>query len=98
MPRIVTVGAAQFGPVPRSASKAETVARLLDLMRQAHDRGCDLVVFTEVALCPFCTHWYIDDPSEIDAYFETQMPSAQTQVLFDEAARLASVHLIGAQS
>ena len=95
MPRIVTVGAAQFGPVPHTASKAETVARLLDLMRQAHDRGCDLVVFTEVALCPFFPHWYMDDPTEIDAYFETQMPSPQTQVLFAEAARLGIGFCLG---
>lgn len=88
MPRYLTVGAAQFGPVPRSASRQNVVKRLLTLLREGHARGCDLVVFTEVALTAFFPHWHMTDPAEIDAYFETEMPSPSTQPLFDEAARL----------
>ena len=95
MSRIVTVGAAQFGPVPRSATKGETVARLLDLMRQAHDRGCDLVVFTEAALTPFFPHWYMEDPDEIDSFFETEMPCDDTRPLFEEARRLGIGFYLG---
>ena len=88
MSRIVKVGAAQFGPVSRSESRGDAVERLLALMRQAHSHDCDLVVFTEVALVPFFAHWYMTDPDEIDAYFEREMPGPETQLLFDEAARL----------
>ena len=95
MSRIITVGAAQFGPVPRAASREDAVERLLELLRQAHDRGCDLVVFTEVALTAFFPHWYMDDPAEIDSYFEREMPGPETRPLFEEAARLGLAFHLG---
>ena len=58
------------------------------MMRSAHRQGSDLVVFTECALTSFFPHWYMDDPSEVDQYFEMEMPSEETEVLFKEAARL----------
>jgi len=88
MPRTITVGAAQFGPIHRSESRADVVRRLIALLRQGKARGCDLVVFTEVALTSFFPHWYMTDPDEIDAYFEQTMPSPATRPLFDEAVRL----------
>ncbi len=42
MTRIVTVGAAQLGPIARSESRAQVVARMIELMRQAKAHGCDL--------------------------------------------------------
>ncbi len=50
MARIVTVGAAQLGPIARSETRAQVVQRLLELMRQAKAHGCELVVFPELAL------------------------------------------------
>ena len=88
MARYITVGAAQFGPVPRDQTREQVVQRLLDLMRQAHGRGCDVVVYTEVALTPFFPHWYIEKEEELDAYFEHQMPSPTTRPLFEQAKRL----------
>ena len=88
MARYVTVAAAQSGPVTRSESRADVVERLIVQLRQAHATGCDLVVFTECALTAFFPHWFMEDPAEIDAYFEREMPNAATQPLFDEAARL----------
>ena len=88
MARPITVGAAQFGPVPQSQPRAAVVARLLELMREGHGRGCDVVVFTEVALTAFFPHWYIEDETELDSYFEREMPSPATQPLFDEARKL----------
>ena len=38
MPRIVTVGAAQLGPISRTENRAQAVARLIALMRQAEGR------------------------------------------------------------
>ena len=88
MARILTIGAAQSGPVHASESRNQVVERLIAMMRQAREQGCDLVVFTEVALVPFFPHWYMERQDEIDAYFEREMPSAETQPLFDEARRL----------
>ncbi len=88
MARYLTVGAAQSGPVSLRQTRADVIARLIEQMREAHSRGCDLVVFTECALTAFFPHWFMEDQEEIDAYFEQEMPGDQTQPLFDEAARL----------
>ena len=88
MPRFLTIAAAQSGPVSRQTSRSEVVARLVDQMRDARARGCDLVVFTECALTAFFPHWWIEDEAELDAWFERAMPSPVTQPLFDEARRL----------
>src|SRR5881397_2715416 len=85
MSRIVTVGAAQLGPIARTDTRAQAVARLIALMRRAASHGCDLVVFPECALTAFFPHWYYDRQDEIDAYFEREMPNAVTQPLFDRA-------------
>ncbi len=58
------------------------------MMREADDRGADLVVFTECALTAFFPHWWIDNDDELDFWFETSMPNTATQPLFDEAVRL----------
>jgi predicted amidohydrolase len=48
MSRIVTVGAAQLGPIARSETRPQVVQRLIALMRQAKAVGCDLVVYAEL--------------------------------------------------
>jgi predicted amidohydrolase len=88
MSRIVTVGAAQLGPIARTDSRADAVARLIALMRQAAAHGCDLVVFPECALTAFFPHWYYERQADIDAFFEREMPNAATQPLFDCAREL----------
>ena len=87
MSRMVTVGAAQLGPIARSDNRQRVMGRLLDLMRKAQDRGCDLVVYPELALTTFFPRWFMEEPAEIDAFFETEMPGGETQILFDEAVR-----------
>ncbi len=88
MPRLVTVGAAQLGPIARAETRAEVVARLMALMRQAKSAGCDIVVYPELALTTFFPRWFMEDQREIDAYFEREMPSAETAPLFDLAREL----------
>ena len=60
MARIVTVGAAQLGPIARSETRAQVVERMLALMREAARHGCDLVVFPELALTTFFPRWYFE--------------------------------------
>jgi predicted amidohydrolase len=88
MARNVIVGGAQLGPIARDESRQSVVARMLELMREAGERGCDLVVYPELALTSFFPRWWIEDPDEIDAWFEREMPSPATRPLFEEAARL----------
>ena len=88
MPRILTMAAAQLGPIPRAESRAQVVERLLVLMRDAAARGADIIVYPEAALTAFFPHWWIEDEAELDAWFETSMPSNETAPLFAEAKRL----------
>ena len=88
MSRIVTIGAAQTGPIARSESRRDAVERLIALLRQGAGAGCDLVVFPEAALTAFFPHWWIEDEAELEAWFEREMPSNETAPLFAEARRL----------
>ncbi|UOM34709.1 N-carbamoyl-D-amino-acid hydrolase [Acuticoccus sp. I52.16.1] len=84
--RTVTVGAAQLGPIQKAEGRQEVVARMIALLDDAAAKGCDLVVFPELALTTFFPRWYMTDETEADAWFETEMPNAATQPLFDRAA------------
>lgn len=95
MSRVVTVAAAQMGPVPRSATRAEVVERLLALLARAAQRRADLVVFPELALTTFFPRWWSEDRGEADAWFETEMPGPATKPLFDEAAHLGVGFCLG---
>ena len=95
MTRIVTVGAAQLGPIQREHTRKDVVVRLLDLLHQGHDHGCDLVVFPELALTTFFPRWFVDDRAEADHYYERAMPNTDVQPLFDEARRLGVGFCLG---
>ncbi|MGD9793514.1 MAG: N-carbamoyl-D-amino-acid hydrolase [Acidimicrobiia bacterium] len=95
MSRIVTVGAAQLGPIQRTHSRPAVVERLITLLRQGHDHGCDLVVFPELALTTFFPRWFVDDITEADHFYERTMPGPETQPLFDEARRLGIGFCLG---
>ena len=95
MPRVITVGAAQLGPIARRDSRSDVVKRLVSLLGQAHARGCDLVVFPELALTTFFPRWWMEDQAEIDAFFEREMPGPDTRPLWDEAARLGLAFCLG---
>jgi N-carbamoyl-D-amino-acid hydrolase len=88
MSRIVRVAAGQLGPISRNHTRKQTVKRMIDLMRAAHDRGAQFIVFPELALTTFFPRWYMEDQAAIDRNFEREMPNADTQPLFDEAVRL----------
>lgn len=95
MSRKLIVGGAQLGPIQRADTREAVVARLIDLLEQAAARGCGLVVFPELALTTFFPRWYAEDISEMDIYFETEMPNAATQPLFDRARALGVGFCIG---
>jgi predicted amidohydrolase len=95
MSRVVRVAAAQLGPIQRDDDRASVVERLIVLLRDAASAGCQLVVYPELALTTFFPRWFVDDISEFDHWYETEMPNAATQPLFDEARRLGVGFCLG---
>jgi predicted amidohydrolase len=95
MPRYLTVAAAQSGPISRNESRRDVVTGRIGQLREAKSRGCELVVFTEVALTAFFPHWWTEDEAELDAWYEREMPGPETQPLFDEAKRLGIGFCLG---
>jgi predicted amidohydrolase len=95
MARLLTIGAAQLGPIARSETRGDVVKRLLALLGQASARGCDLVVYPELALTTFFPRWWMEDQREIDGFFEREMPGPETRPLFDEARRLGIGFCLG---
>ena len=88
MSRIVTVGGAQLGAIQKDDRRADTLDRLIALMEQAAAKGCDIVVFPELALTTFFPRWYAEDIAEMDRHFESAMPNPSIQPLFDRARDL----------
>ncbi|MGF1591900.1 MAG: N-carbamoyl-D-amino-acid hydrolase [Kiloniellaceae bacterium] len=88
MSRTVTLAAAQLGPISRDEPRQSAVARMCALLREAKDRGAELVVFPELALTTFFPRWYFEDQAEVDVFFERAMPNPAVQPLFDLARDL----------
>jgi predicted amidohydrolase len=95
MSRVIRVGAAQMGPIQKAESRPAVVRRMLDLLEQAHSEKCDLVVYPELTLTTFFPRWYMEDQAEVDAWFERDVPNAQTRPLFDKAAEYGMAFCFG---
>jgi N-carbamoyl-D-amino-acid hydrolase len=93
--RVVTVAAAQMGPIQKAEGRQQVVARMIELMRGAKAKGCDLIVYPELALTTFFPRWYMTDWAEVDTWFEREMPNAATRPLFDEARKLSMAMSLG---
>jgi predicted amidohydrolase len=93
--RTLTVGAAQLGPIALEETREQVVERLLVLLRRGADAGCQLVVFPELGLTTFFPRWYTEDIGGHDHFYETEMPNAATQPLFDAAAELGVGFALG---
>jgi N-carbamoyl-D-amino-acid hydrolase len=85
--RTLRIAAAQMGPTQKADSRQVVVRRMLDLLEEAAAAKCDLVVYPELALTTFFPRWYMTDQSEVDSWFEREMPNAATRVLFETATR-----------
>ena len=66
MSRIVTVGAAQLGPIGKDEPRRQVVERLVAHLHNAKRAGCDLVVFPELALTTFFPRWFSADQAWVD--------------------------------
>src|SRR3990167_2624192 len=95
MARMVTVGGAQLGPIARSETRSQVVKRLLALLGEAHGRGCDLVVFPELALTTFSPRWWRADQAETAPFRARDMPGPEARPLFGGARRLGMAFCVG---
>ena len=95
MSRFVNVALGQLGPIQRSDTRPQVVARLCALMREAHAVGAHLIVYPELALTTFFPRWYMEDEQEINHFFESEMPGAATRPLFDLSRELGVGFYLG---
>lgn len=95
MSRNLNVAAAQLGPIQKSDDRQSAVKRLIELLREAHSKKADLVVFPELALTTFFPRWFVDDITQADHWYETEMPSKITLPLFEEAKKLGIGFCLG---
>ncbi len=85
MSRRLKVSSAQLGPIHRADSRASVVKRMVEMLKEADSRGSRFVVFPELALTTFFPRYWMEDPNEVEKYFENQMPSPETAPLFELA-------------
>ncbi|SFB63770.1 Predicted amidohydrolase [Rhizobium sp. NFR07] len=85
---VMKIAGAQLGAIQKADSRESVVARMIALLDEAASKGADMVVYPELALTTFFPRWYMEDRAEIDFWFETEMPNAATQPLFDRAREL----------
>jgi predicted amidohydrolase len=95
MARIVTVAAAQLGPIQKAESRASVVARMIALMEEAKAKGAGFIVYPELALTTFFPRFYEEDRAKMDHWFEASMPGPATQPLFDRAKALGMAMSFG---
>jgi N-carbamoyl-D-amino-acid hydrolase len=88
--REIVIGGAQMGPIQKADTREAVVQRMVALLHEARAAGCDLVVYPELALTTFFPRWYMEDPAEVHAWFEREMPNDATRPLFD-AAKAAGI-------
>lgn len=85
---VMKIAGAQLGAIQKADSRESVIKRMIALLEEAAGKGADLVVYPELALTTFFPRWYMEDQTEIDFWFETEMPNAATQPLFDRAREL----------
>lgn len=93
--RKLGLAVAQMGPVHLADSRAAVVQRLVDMLREAHARGAEMVVFPELALTTFFPRYWMDEAEAQARFFEAQMPNAEVQPLFDAARELGVGFYLG---
>jgi len=95
MPRLLTVAAAQLGPIQKAEGRDVSVGRMVRLMERAHRRGVEVVVFPELALTTFFPRWYEEDIGNADHWYESALPSNETAPLFEAARKYGIAFHLG---
>lgn len=84
MPRKLTVAAAQVGAIQPDEPRSTAVARMVELIEAGYRKGVELIVFPEITFTTFFPRIYYENmaSAEVDAWFETELPSAETAPVF----------------
>jgi predicted amidohydrolase len=93
--RKLRAAVAQLGPIHLADTRTAVVKRLTALMRDAHARGAEFVVFPELALTTFFPRYWMTDQNEIDRFFEREMPGSESRPLFNLARELGVGFYLG---
>ena len=96
--RILTVAAAQLGPIQLATPRSEVLERMLNLLEKAGTASpkINLVAYPELALTTFFPRHIITDSDDVSRFFEPESASKphaitqnpQTKPLFDRAKAL----------
>jgi len=81
MRKIITA-AAQMGAIQKNEPRDQVVERMLVLLEEAKRESVDFVVYPELTLTTFFPRYFMEDQSEIDFWFEKEMPNEATKPLF----------------
>ncbi|KJX92631.1 n-carbamoyl-d-amino acid hydrolase like protein, partial [Zymoseptoria brevis] len=86
-PRLLRVAAAQMGSTHYNDPRNKTLDRMIALLENAASKGAQLALFPATPFTTFFPRHLINDPVELDSFFEhgdiTTQP--QTKPLFDKA-------------
>jgi len=93
--REIVTAALQMGAIQKSDSRKEVVARMIALLEEANRAEATFVVFPELTLTTFFPRWYMEEQSEVDQWFESEMPGPVTQPLFSRAKELGIAMSLG---
>ena len=83
--RKITTAAAQMGAIQKNETRDQVIERMIVLIDEANRQTADFIVYPELTLTTFFPRYFMDDQSEIDSWFETEMPNASSQPLFLKA-------------
>ncbi len=86
MDRKFVLAVAQVGGIQPQELRSDVVKRLVMMLQQAAAAGAQFVVFPELTLTTFFPRYWADEVSDMDRYFEREMPNDDVQSLFDAAA------------
>ncbi|KAF2089408.1 carbon-nitrogen hydrolase [Saccharata proteae CBS 121410] len=90
MPRTIRLAAAQMGATHYNDAREKTLDRMIALLSKAASEGAQMVLFPETAFTTFFPRHLINDPAELDSFFEHGdiVTQAKTKPLFDRASEL----------
>lgn len=90
MPRTLRLAAAQMGATHYKDPRPKTLGRMLALLESAASKHVQSVLFPETAFTTFFPRHLINDPAELDSFFEHGdiTTQEQTKPLFDKAKEL----------
>ena len=93
--REIVTAAMQMGAIQKSDSREDVVARMIALLEEANRAQATFVVFPELTLTTFFPRWYMEEQSEVDLWFESEMPGPATLPLFSRAKELGIAMSLG---